>query len=273
MEIKEKTGRLTEEEIAFYREEGYLLYNKPVFPEAKFQALQEYFDELLSQWPKDKRPEAMDVPHFTKPKLFEWLFADEVLDLVSPFLGDDIALFASHFICKPKGDGRRVPWHEDSAYWGKRLDPMEVVTVWLALDPSTEENGCMYVIPRTQDNGYSEYEEVDPEKHVFKREIIKGQFEETQAVPCILQPNEASLHDGKLIHGSPPNTSDLRRCGYTMRYISAATVTSAESREFHMTYLARGRDIAGCHDGDPTKSHTEFYQHRLNRHKGSSTGH
>ena len=60
----------------------------------------------------------MDVPHFKHPELFEWLLADEVLDFVEAFIGPDIALWSSHFISKPPGDGKRVPWHEDSALLG-----------------------------------------------------------------------------------------------------------------------------------------------------------
>jgi hypothetical protein len=40
----------------------------------------------------DVNPESLDTPHFTDPKLFDWLFADEVLDLIEPRLGPDIAL-------------------------------------------------------------------------------------------------------------------------------------------------------------------------------------
>ena len=58
-------------------------------------------------------------------------------DFVERFIGPDIALWSSHFICKPSGDGQRVPWHEDSAYWGARLSEHEVLTVWLAIDDST----------------------------------------------------------------------------------------------------------------------------------------
>jgi len=43
-------------------------------------------------------------------------------------------LWSSHFISKPPGDGKRVPWHEDSAYWAPRLSEQEVLTVWLAID-------------------------------------------------------------------------------------------------------------------------------------------
>jgi len=42
--------------------------------------------------------------------------------LVERLTDPDILLFSSNFICKPQGDGRRRPWHEDSAYWKKRLD-------------------------------------------------------------------------------------------------------------------------------------------------------
>ena len=60
------------------------------------------------------------------------LFADEVLDIIEPLIGPDIALFSSHFICKPRGNGKRVPWHEDSFYWrGMMQQPIEVCTVWL----------------------------------------------------------------------------------------------------------------------------------------------
>lgn len=246
--------RLTQEQVARYRQEGYLLCNQPLLSPAKFASLKNYFETMLSLWPKDKRPENMDVPHFTHPELFEWLFDDAVLDLVEPILGPDIALFSSHFICKPTGDGKRVPWHEDSAYWRDMVTPMEVCTVWLAIDPATTANGCMYVIPRTHGNGYSDYDPVDPKKNVFATEIKASQRDDSRAVPMILQPNECSLHNGRLMHGSPANTSNIRRCGYTMRYISAATAFNVEKHgHYHQTYLARGTDRTGTHRGNPAE--------------------
>ena len=146
-------ARLSEAQLQDYARAGYLIYKDDVLPQPKFDKLKHYFEGLLDGLDTGQRPEAMDVPHFAHPELFEWLFADEVLDLVQPILGPDIALWSSHFICKPKGDGRRVPWHEDSAYWKGQLDPMTVCTVWLAIDPSTTANGCMYVIPGSHDKG------------------------------------------------------------------------------------------------------------------------
>jgi hypothetical protein len=262
-----KTPRLDSTQVATYRRVGFLLYPDPVFPAAKFQKLKDHFEALLAALPAERRPETMDVPHFTAPALFEWLFAKEALDLVEPLIGPDIALFSSHFICKPKGDGKRVPWHEDSFYWQDMLAPMEVVTIWLAIDPSLPENGCMKVIPRTQGNGYSEYEPVDKKFNVFETEIKRSQFDESTAVACILQPNHCSLHDGKLMHGSDPNRSAIRRCGYTMRYIPTSVKFNTEKYPWHQIYLARGRDLAGNTYADPAKNYDALMQDRFNRGK------
>jgi len=255
-------ARLSKQQVDFFWREGYVLPNEPLLPENKFQGLQRHFEDKLARLPADVRPEGMDVPHFTDPKLFEWLFADEVLDMVEPLLGPDIALFSSHFICKPKGNGKKVPWHEDSAYWGKMISPMQVVTVWLAIDPSTRENGCMKVIPRTHENGYSDYGPVDTTTHVFGSEIKPHQVDLTKAVYFELQPGFCSLHESKLMHGSDANSSNIRRCGYTMRYISAKTVLNPESRKHHQLYLARGKGSPENVFADPAQSYEHLARYR-----------
>ena len=263
METTIRTPRLAPAQVETYRREGYLIITDPIFSEDKFQRLKAHFEEKLERLPPEIRPEAMDVPHFTDPALFEWLLADEVLDIVEPILGPDIALWSSHFICKPKGDGKRVPWHEDSAYWKTALQPMEVVTVWLALDPSTTANGCMYVVPRTHDDGYSQYVPVDTKQNVFHSEITPSKMRDKLAVPCELQPNQASLHNARLIHGSPPNTSNLRRCGYTMRYMPTYARFDKEGLGMmHQIYLARGRDRAGNTYADPSRSYPQLARYR-----------
>jgi len=262
---RQQSGSLTSEEVERYKREGYHLHHRPVFPDSKFQALRDHFETKLSDWPKGERPESMDTPHFTDPKLFEWLFSDELLDLVEPILGPDIVLFSSHFICKPEGDGKRVPWHEDSYYWRNIIEQPAVVTVWLAIDPSTEENGCMKLIPRTHitgRQGFSDYSPVDTRKNVFATEILKEQRDDSKAVPCILKPNECSLHDARLMHGSDPNTSTKRRCGYTIRYMPSEVKLTEKAREFFQVYLARGKPNPDQNYADPSKSYPELLEAR-----------
>jgi hypothetical protein len=259
-------GRLTQAQVDHYEREGYVVFNEPVLAPAKFAALKAYFEQILADLPANERPEAMDVPHFMHPKLMEWAFDDAILDLVQPIVGPDIALFSTHFICKPKGNGKRVPWHEDSAYWKGRFEPMEVCTVWLAIDPSLKENGCMMVIPRTHRQGhagFSDYDAVDAAKNVFTTEITARQRDDSKRVHVELQPNECSLHDSRIQHGSEPNTSSLRRCGWTMRFSSTAVKYNQDVfAGAHQVYLARGRDLAGNIYADPTKSYPEVLAKR-----------
>lgn len=266
--------RLTPAEVERFNLEGYHVFRQPVFPQAKFDGLKKCFDDMLDNLDTGVRPESMDVPHFQHPELFQWLFADEILDLVEPILGPDIALFASHFICKPKGNGLRVPWHEDSHYWKTMIDPMEVVTVWLAIDPSTKLNGCMNIIPRTHNTGkqgYSDYNDLKPGEAVFRDEIKPNQRDDSKAIAIELEPNQCSLHDGRLIHGSAPNNSNIRRCGYTMRYVSTRVKQNYEKiGQWHHLYLARGKDHAGNTYGDPTKVYAEMARFRA---KHGKNGH
>jgi ectoine hydroxylase-related dioxygenase (phytanoyl-CoA dioxygenase family) len=183
------------------------------------------------------------------------------MSLVTPILGEDLALFSTHFICKPKGNGKRVPWHEDSAYWRGLIEPMEVCTVWLAIDPSTRANGCMMVIPRSHVEGhagFSDYEDVDSSKNVFATEIVRPQRDDSRRVAVELAPNQCSLHDARIQHGSEANTSDLRRCGWTLRFCSAAVKFNEERFDgMHQVYLARGQDRGGNTYADASRAYPD----------------
>lgn len=234
----------TAEQVDFYRREGYLKFGRIFTPE-EFADLAACFENILSQMPPGIRSEHLDVPHFKHPELFRFLTHPRVLDVIEAFIGPDITLWSSHFISKPQGDGLPVPWHTDADYWGNRIAPMEVITLWMAVDPSTRENGCMRVIPRSHQSRAEglRYTEVDREANVFDTEIDRSQIDESRAVDLELEPGECHFHDAFTIHGSLPNHSTQRRCGYTMRYMPAHVVFRPNGpKDLHRVYLVRGED-------------------------------
>lgn len=243
MEVMDATGspRLSRDEVGLFHRNGYLSYNRPVLPAGDFRRLKEIFEEDLERFGEDN----LDTIHFRDARLLEFLLSDDVLDLIEPLIGPDIALFSSHFISKPPRKGKATPWHEDSAYWKGRLEPMsDIVTVWLAIDPAFPENGSMGVIPGTHAGGFSDYERVDHEANIFGEQVVD--VDESKAVFFTLAPNECSLHEARIIHGAKANTSDQRRCGYTMRYFPATTRVSDDPRnQGFKLWLARGRNVAG----------------------------
>lgn len=241
------TFRLDDQIVKQYHEQGYHIFNQPVFSQEKFDRLFNIFEDLLARRAAGTRMDELDKPHFHEPRLFEFLMADEILDLVEPILGPNIGLWASHFIAKEPNVGRATPWHEDSAFWEGRLDRMDqIVTVWFALDHTDKENGCMKVIPGTHDNGFSAYVDVDKSDNTFGREIRPELIDEAKAVHFELEPNQCSLHDGRIIHGASANTSDRRRAGYTMRYFSLETkfIEGAKGNEMYQLFHCRGENVA-----------------------------
>ena len=244
----ETVRRATAEQAAFYREQGYLKFGR-IFTQAEMETLGAHVDAMIAALPEGKRPEEMDVPHFQDPGLFRYLADPRVLDVIESLIGPDIVLWSSHFIAKPQGDGKAVPWHTDGAYWGGRLIPMEVITLWLAVDASTVENGCMRVIPGSHtayQAALDAYQPVDTKKNVFAIRIPPELIEEEKTVDLELRVGECHFHDAWTIHGSNPNTSPYRRCGYTMRYMPAHVVHRPRpGANSHAIYLLRGEDRTG----------------------------
>jgi len=245
--------RLTTEQVEFYRKQGYLLFDKPLFSPDKFAALKDHFESRMARWTEALgRPmEVIDRSHFYDPKLNEWLLANEVLDVVEPLIGPDIALFASSFINKLPSAGRKtVAWHDDAYYWTNLADHIEAVTVWLAIDPSTVENGCMRVVASSHKDAIHRHVKLSNDEDLFTTEIEPGLVDESKSVDCVLESNHCSLHDAYLIHGSHAG-GVTRRVGLQMRYMPT-TVKSTDDQG-HQMYLARGRDHAGNDYGDPAK--------------------
>jgi len=238
----------TPDQVAFFRENGYLKFGR-IFTRAEMDTLREHVDEMIAALPEGKRPEEMDRPHFEDPWLFRYLADPRVLDVIEDFIGPDIVLWSSHFIAKPRGDGKAVPWHTDGSYWDHRLEPMKVITLWLAVDPSTRENGCMQVVAgshRQEEREADVYDPVDRSQHVFHAEVRRDQIDDSRIVDLELEVGECHFHDAWTLHASKPNHSTRRRCGYTMRYMPANVVFHpGDWTARHRIYLLRGRDRTG----------------------------
>ena len=150
----------------------------------------------------------------TDPFMHRLVGDARLLDIVEQFIGPDIAMYAAHYIAKPPRHGQEVLWHQDGSYWP--LEPMEVTTIWLAASASTRENGCMRVLPGTQNNrllSRREMIDVPDGKNVLSSGIHPSQIDDSQVVDLELEPGDVSIHNPRIIHGSQPNPSDSWRIG------------------------------------------------------------
>jgi ectoine hydroxylase-related dioxygenase (phytanoyl-CoA dioxygenase family) len=221
-----------------YEEQGYLVFPEVLDPDL-IRLADGHVRWLQAKHP-DLRPEQLHHHLMWDDPFWQRLVADNrLLDLVEPLIGPNIALFASHYICKPGGDGLPVLWHQDGSYWP--LEPMEVVTAWLAVDDSTVENGCMRVIPGSH-RGPKLAHRKHEKSAVLHTEIDPSEIGESEAVDVEIPAGGVSLHHPWLTHGSNRNHSPMRRCGLTIRYIPT---TTRITREDWKTFLMRGRPVEG----------------------------
>ena len=200
--------------------QGYAIARHVIDPDLIAEG-RAHVEWLMAKHP-DLRPEALGHTLMSHDAFWVRLVSDpRLLDLVEAFIGPNIALFASHYIAKQPYDGQPVLWHQDGSYWP--LEPMEVVTLWLAFDDSMRENGCLRVLPGTQNVALQEMHRRTDVTNVLSSAIDDNFVDESAAVDVILAAGDVSIHHPNIIHGSDANTSPLGRRGLTIRYIPTST--------------------------------------------------
>ena len=259
-------ARLSPEEIDRYRREGWVV---PRFglAQARVDVMAEALEQLLRDNP-GVRPEKLVSAHVEGDngegvrgsRAFLDLARDpEIVELVSGVLGDDVILWGCHVFCKPAGEGYETPWHQDGHYWPIR--PLANCTVWVALEPSRVDNGCLRVIPGShRARALHEHLHEDRSDLALNQRLAAGTFDEESAVDIELEPGEMSLHDVYMIHGARANTSDRRRTGVALRYMPTSSVFERDLRpadgktglavDFarRPLWLVRGTDRSGRND-------------------------
>ena len=98
----------------------------------------------------------------------------------------------------------------------------------------------MRVSPRTHGAPLAHVDTHDGDNMLLGRETVSVEVDVAHAVDIVLRPGEMSLHHVLTVHGSQANQSDLRRCGFAIRYISGRLKKTKPPRA--TATLVRGRD-------------------------------
>jgi ectoine hydroxylase-related dioxygenase (phytanoyl-CoA dioxygenase family) len=263
-------AHLSDSEVRQYAEQGYLI---PSFrlPRSRVDALRESLDRLIRDNP-GVRPEKLVSAHVVgqaqganpegvkgSKDFLDLAMEPQILDMVEQLIGPDIILWGCHVFCKPAGDGHETPWHQDGHYWPIR--PLANCTVWVALDESTTENGCLRVIPGSHAAQVTHaHLHEDRQDLVLQQRTVDDAFDARTAVDLELQPGQMSMHDVYMIHGAKVNTSTKRRAGVALRYMPGTSVFDRSLRPVdgksgvpvafatRPLWLLRGRDRTGQND-------------------------
>jgi len=253
---------LTTQELAHYRERGYVIPNYRL-PQPLLERLRAGLESVLASY-TDVAQEDLANPHMIPPvqgpgvnPFMEAARHPQLLDMLEQIVGPDLILWITRILCKPAVKGREVPWHQDGEYWLMR--PLATCSAWIAIDPVSTANGCMRFIPGSHlRQELYRHHQAGRGNLVLNMELDQDQFDEGDAVNIELEPGQISLHDVRLIHGSLANDSGQRRAALIMRYMPATSYydrTLGRRRDnspFNIVdqplWLMRGIDRTGRND-------------------------
>lgn len=261
---------LTDAEIDTYRRDGLVIPADYRLSPGTLSRIGVLYEKLL----EDNRdtpgfsPDFILGPHLDANGAYgvrgdpEWLdFArsPDILDMVEQLIGPDFILWGMTIFGKPARVGKATPWHQDGDYYP--IEPLETLTVWISLDGSTPEQGCMKYIPGShRDHRIYSHHFEHRDDYTLAQVIDDGQVDLDLARDILLEPGQISLHDVYLVHGSEANLSDRRRMGLVLRIMPASSFYNHDSGKIkedagsphgysnRALFLLRGEDRSGRND-------------------------
>jgi ectoine hydroxylase-related dioxygenase (phytanoyl-CoA dioxygenase family) len=235
-----KNRILSDAQKKFYADNGYLIDLPPAFDAVGVQWLNTGLVELMKLLRPGEDSKEIREWHESSRFLFDICTNDIILDAVEDVLGPDFYLWGSNFFIKEPRSKSTVGWHQDTYYWP--LEPKISATVWIAFEDVDVANGAMQVIPGSHTAGLLKHRRSADTESVLSLECETGTFREDTAVSLVLRAGQFSMHDDKIVHGSPANGSDRRRAGLTVRYSTTEVRCDLSVNPHFKTYLCRGVD-------------------------------
>ena len=210
---------LSQLELKRFQREG-LLTDFQLYPPERAEAIKAALRDVLSRpstapchqalLPEQKR---VFDRHLDRRLVYELCTLPQIILPITQILGNDVMLFRTQFFEKPP-HGLEIPWHQESYFWGVASG---FVTMWLAVDEATSENGAMRVVTGSH-SGTREHLPVPPDSHywsTFTRAAIPR--ESDRIVDCSMPAGHFMLFDD-LLHNSSANSTALPRLSFTARY-------------------------------------------------------
>ena len=218
--------RLSDEQLAFYEENGYLDKVK-ILDDAQIEALREELRAFFHAdhdgkelWYEYHANESGDPNNVLFHALGAWRIAPGFHDILwhpaftvpaSQLLGGSVRFWHDQLFCKPAKHGGVVAWHQDYSYW-TRTTPMSHLTCWIGLDDSTQDNGCLHYIPKSHRWELLPITGLAGDMHAIREVLSDAQWEQFNNPAIIeLKKGECSFHHPLMVHGSFENRTEQPR--------------------------------------------------------------
>lgn len=240
-------GSLTEEQIAHYDREGYLVLSHLLDDEdlaparaAMMEKVSQIADRLFEEGLiTDKLEErsfeqrladlfvGLSDADFLRsgrswrdrlPGYYHLMANPKIVDAVESLIGGEIFSNPVYNVRPkvPRVAAGAVPWHQDKSYWPD-ANANPVITVWIPLVDATLENGCLHIIPRTHKQRVLDHHAETYTGTGYTQIDIKH-LNAGRVEPIPLEAGGAILFNDRCVHMSTPNNATTVRWSVDLRY-------------------------------------------------------
>jgi len=230
-------GSLNAAEVAAYRRDGYL-FPVPVLDVDEVADLRAGFEAFEDRWsdaPGLPRPFVQylrDGMQVVSPVADRIARHPAVLDVVESILGPDLMVWTCEFLPKEPQSPKMLTLHQDLNYWGFEATGRHV-TAWIALSEVDDANGAMHFVRGSHRWGSVEHHDTFGTDNILSRgQEVTVAHDPADEVVVALRAGQLSLHDGLMVHGSGPNTSDVRRVGVAVRYLTPSVRMASGAEDY-----------------------------------------
>jgi ectoine hydroxylase-related dioxygenase (phytanoyl-CoA dioxygenase family) len=237
-----KQYELTEEQIEFFKENGYLA-NIKMLDDRQIKILK---DELEGLTTPDQENNSLFYEFHSNESdnpdtilfhaLGAWRVSNGFHDVLwnprflvaaSQLLSNKpVRFWHDQLFCKPAKQGGVVAWHQDYSYW-TRTKPVAHLTCWCSLDDSTIENGCLQYVPGSHRWGLLDKPVLAGDLMGIKNFLTPEQLEEFNPVPVEVKAGEAIFHHSLTLHGSGENKSNRPRRAFVINTFADGVVSDS----------------------------------------------
>ena len=211
------TIAIPENEKEFYLSNGYLVV-KGLFAASECDFWCQYFTDMVERggdgWAEGgvdpthsdplKRYPRLLQPHRGDKVAFDYMVDARINSYLSAFYGREPLAVQTMVYFKPPG-AKGQALHQDNRYL--KADPGTCMAAWLALEDIDLENGCLQVVPGTQDTPMICPQRAETSVS-FTTDVID--LPEREPIDIIMKKGDVIFFNGSLVHGSGLNYSTTR---------------------------------------------------------------
>jgi phytanoyl-CoA hydroxylase len=141
--------------------------------------------------------------------------------------------------------GNPTAFHLDVPYWS--FTSPDAITIWVALDDATLENGCLYYVPGS--HKAMKFDNIAIGKNIGSLFDVYPEWRDVPSVPCPVPAGGALFHNGLTFHGAGANMTPGRRRAMTCAYMPDGATFNGEQNVLPPEY-ARSLKVGDVLDND-----------------------